>query len=159
MSQWKVDVIQIARAEETRRLWKWTPLPPLTVLRACLKDRHCQSCRGATGPFIFIGKLPGGPYMAFRRPIQLVRNGTLGLVIQPPQESAQAQAKTPEPQPVPKSPQIIRVVDLPKKKAKKKPAKKATKPTKKVTGQAPKKAPKKPTKPAPKKTTRRRRTP
>ena len=159
MSQWKVDVIQIAQARDTKQLWKWVLFPPLDVLRECLRDRHCTSCHGAVGPFLFIGKLPNGPYMAFRRPIQLVRNGTLGLVIQPVVEPA----KTPEPQPPPKKdlpetplyqprrPRIMRVVDLPKSRTKKA--------AKKTAATAPKKPSKKPMKKVAKKTPRRRRTP
>lgn len=83
MDNWKSELIQISKAKETRRLWRWTPLPPLEVLMECMKTRSCSTCHGPVGPFIFIGKIPNGPYMAFSRPIQLVRNGTTGLVLIP----------------------------------------------------------------------------
>lgn len=147
MNRLETNVIQIARDKETRQLWTWVPFPPLDIVRECLKARSCAGCHGAVGPFLFIGKLPNGPYMAFRRPIQLVRNGTLGLVITPKQEPAPAPTPVPAPPltDTPPGSPISRIVYRQRKKTTKKATKKATK---KLVAKTTKKAPKKQTRAA-----------
>ena len=169
MKSWKINIIRIADVKGIRAIWKWTPAPPPRIIWECLKDRMCAQCHGTVSPFIFIGQLPDGRYMAFRRPVWLLRNGCTGLVLIPPPaptlftQPAQTQAQA-QPQPAPqtgtempilKMQEIIRVVDLPKKKQAKKLAKKT--PAKAPKKAAPKKAPQKPVKKVAKKTPVRRR--
>jgi len=157
MSRWQVNIIQIARPEETRRLWRWVLFPPLGVVRECLRDRLCSSCHGTVSPFLFIGKLPDGPYMAFRHPIQFVKKGTIGLVLIP----GQIQGSAPVPAPAPASPpapvqpgtQVAKVASPTGKRVKKTAKRRTGKPTapppKKPTGRKTKPAPKKPAKKTP----------
>jgi hypothetical protein len=153
MEHWKIDIIRIADVKGIRAIWKWTPAPPPRIIWECLKDRMCAQCHGTVSPFIFIGRLPDGRYMAFRRPVWLLRNGCTGLVLIPPpaptlftqpaqtqvpiqiQTTIQAEVPTPVPEPM-----IVKVVDVTK------PKKRSKKTTKAAPKATPKKAPQKPTK-------------